>query len=199
MRTIFISVIFAMSCTNVSDKEIFMQYLEESSEATIVKYETDQNTIKRYDDLGYPIDKHWFDKQGELYLYTFYNRFNETDHALFKAKFARNDEIVEMEGDPFYMSTNLITNDTIEVDTVKAFIYLADSPFLNPEVRITTNNISENNQYLVKKNEPVHVVYFEDYVNAPIQEMKYKFYYEINNSGLQFKDSLIYECVIEKK
>ncbi|NRB65571.1 MAG: hypothetical protein HRU40_21565 [Saprospiraceae bacterium] len=200
MRLLIIILVLILneSCTSYSDKEELTKYYEKNIDTESVIQDLNDNAITRYDDLGYSIDKHWFDKDGELTLYTFYNRFYETNKAALKVRFNGKNEIIEFEGEPFYVSSNLVDNDTLVIDTVKAYVYLANSPFLNPEVKILTENLNSDNQYLSEDKNLNYVLYFEDYPDSFLQNIVYSFYYSTNIADFHFRDSVVYSIHIKR-
>lgn len=200
MRLLIIILVLILneSCTSYSDKEELTKYYEKNIDTESVIQDLNDNAITRYDDLGYSIDKHWFDKDGELTLYTFYNRFYETNKAALKVRFNGKNEIIEFEGEPFYVSSNLVDNDTLVIDTVKAYVYLANSPFLNPEVKILTENLNSDNQYLIEDKNLNYVLYFEDYPDSFLQNIVYSFYYSTNIADFHFRDSVVYSIHIKR-
>lgn len=199
LTAVILFLILSSSCTKYSDREELTKYYENIIDVENIVQDSNDNAITRYDDLGYFIDKHWFDKDGNLTLYTFYNRFYETNEAALKVRFNDENEIIEFEGQPLYVSSNLLHNDTLVIDTVKAYVYLANSPFLNTEAKILTENISVDVQYLIEDEKPNHVIYFEDYPDSFLQNILYSFYYSVNLDDFHFRDSVVYNSYVRKK
>jgi len=187
-----------VSCNQTSDKDYLLEIYSKSDSLTRIENDSNENTITRYDDKDIPIDKHWFNETGSLHLYTFYNRFYDTSKASFIVNFNNKKEITKFKGDPFYISSNLFEKDTLETDTVKAYMYLANSPFLKPKVEIITKYLQLDEHYLVEKTKPDHMIYFEDYPKILSQNTEYCFYYNISNENIQYMDSVIYKSVINK-
>ena len=188
-----------VSCNQRSDKDHLLEIYSKSDSLTRIENDSNENTITRYDDKDIPIDKHWFNEKGSLHLYTFYNRFYDTSKASFIVNFNNKKEITKVKGEPFYISSNLFEKDTLETDTVKAYMYLANSPFLKPKVEIVTKYIQLDENYLAEKIKPDHIIYFEDYPKTLSQKTEYCFYYKVNNEKIQYIDSMIYKSVINKK
>ena len=199
LLAIILVLILNESCSNYSDKEKLTKFYENNSEVEELVQDSKDNSVTRYDDLGYSIDKHWFDKDDNLTLYTFYNRFYETNKAALKVRFNDKNEVIEFEGEPFYVASNLVDNDTLVVDTVKAYVYLANSPFLNPEVNILTENLSSNDRYLIEDEKLNYVLYFEDYPDSLLQNILYTFYYNSTVADFHFRDSVVYNSFVKRK
>ncbi len=198
MRLLIILIlIFNGACSNYSDEEKLIKHYEFNSEDEKITADSVEKSVTRYDDLAYKIDKHWFDQSGNLDLYTFYNRFHDTSNASFKVRFNDGNEIIELQGNPFYVSSNLLHNDTLQTDTVKAFMYLANSPFISPTVKILTKNITKDINYVIEKDQPNFLIYFEDYPDSMLQNILYSFLYKINSVSYQYKDSLDYNCYLK--
>jgi len=187
-----------VSCNQASDKDYLLKIYSKSDSLTRIENDTNENTITRYDDKDIAIDKHWFNNNGALQLYTFYNRFYYTNKASFIVNFNDKKEITKFRGQPFYVSSNLFEKDTLETDTVKAYMYVANSPFLKPKVEIITKYLELDEHYLAEKTKPDHMIYFEDYPKTISQNSEYCFYYKISNEKIQYTDSIIYKCVINK-
>jgi len=196
---IILVLIFNASCANYSDKEKLIKFYEDNIEVEELVQDSRDNSVTRYDDLGYSLDKHWFDKYDNLTLYTFYNRFYETNMASLKVRFNDKNEVIEFEGEPFYIASNLVDNDTLVVDTVKAYVYLANSPFLNPEANISTENLSSNDRYLIENEKLNYVIYFEDYPDSLLQNVLYTFSYTSNVADFHFRDSVVYNSFVKKR
>ena len=199
MANIWILLLFiVVSCNKTTDKEYLLEIYGESDSFIRIENDSYENSVTRYDDKNIKIDKHWFKENGSLNLYTFYNRFYETSKASFIVNFNDKAEIGKFKGNPFYVSSNLFETDTLQTDTVKAYMYLANSPFLEPKVDIITKYLEVDEHYLANKEKPDHMIYFEDYPKYTSQLTEYCFYYEINNNNIQYKDSVIYKSVINK-
>ena len=198
-KNIWILLLFiVVSCNKTSDREYLLENYGETDSFIRIESDSYENSVTRYDDKNIAIDKHWFKENGSLNLYTFYNRFYETNKASFIVNFNDKAEITNFKGQPFYVSSNLFEKDTLETDTVKAYMYLANSPFLKPKVEIITKYLEVDEHYLAKKTKPNHMIYFEDYPRNISQSTEYCFYYEIKNNNIQYKDSVIYKSVINK-
>lgn len=187
-----------VSCNPTSDKDYLLDIYGKSDSLTTFENDSNENTITRFDDKNIVIDKHWFDEKGSLLLYTFYNRFYDTGKASFIVNFNSKKEITKLKGHPFYISTNLYEKDTLETDTVKAYMYIGNSPFLRPKVEIITKYLELDEHYMVEKTKPEHMIYFEDYPKALSQNTEYCFYYKVSNQKSQYKDSMLYKIVINK-
>ena len=61
---VIIAFILSESCISYSDKEELRMYYQKTIDAKSVEQDLKDNAITRYDDLGYFIDKHWFDKNN---------------------------------------------------------------------------------------------------------------------------------------
>lgn len=185
-----------LSCKNQDNKNFLIKTFDNNLEHENFSYKLDGEHITRYDDKGFLLDKHWFDKEGNLTLYTFYNRFYDTDRSNCKIKFNQDQMPIHIEGRPFYVSSNLIHNDTIYDTEVKAYIYLANSPFLDTKVAVSTKIELMSKEYLMVEDDPSFVVYFEDSIGSSFEEKMYDFIFSLNMDSNQIKDTIKYNSIM---
>ncbi len=186
------------SCTKEDDFDFLIQHLNNSHDYTTYSVDSVDNAVLRYDDKGIVIDKHWFNADNRISLYTTYNRFFETSKAAFIARF-RDGEVYNVEGYPLYLSSDFIDKNTLVLDTLKAYLYVANSPFFHSNLKILKTNISKDEVYLTEKQNPNFFIYYEDYPDSTIQEMDYGFYTTIRSSNFEIIDSLNFNVTLHKK
>jgi|GEM_PF-2772461 len=200
MRLIATLLFFCVlqSCTEENDFDFLIKHLSASQDYTTYRVDSIDNAILRYDDKGFVIDKHWFNSNNRISLYTTYNRFFETSKASFIARF-EDGVITEVKGYPLFLSSDFTNNNTVVLDTVRAYLYISSSPFFDTSLKILKTNISKDEVYLTEKENPNFFIYYEDYPDEPIQKMDYSFYTTIKSLNFEFVDSLNFNFTIQKK
>lgn len=195
---IILAIYILQSCSREDDFDFLIQHLNNSQDHTTYKIDSIDNAILRYDDKGIVIDKHWFNENNRISLYTNYNRFFETSKAGFIARF-KDGEVANIEGYPLYLSSDFIDKNTLLLDTLRAYLYVANSPFFDSNLKILKTNITKDEVYLTEKQNPNFFIYYEDYPDSSIQEMDYGFYTAIKSLNFEFIDSLNFNVTLHKK
>jgi hypothetical protein len=200
MRLISIILVICVlqSCSRKDDFDFLIQHLNNSQDNTSYKVDSIDNAILRYDDKDIVIDKHWFNENNRISLYTIYNRFFETSKAGFIARF-KDGVVTNVEGYPLYLSSDFIDKNTLVLDTLKAYLYIANSPFFDSNLKILKTNISKDEVYLTEMQNPNFFIYYEDYPDSLNQKMDYGFYTTIRTSNFEFIDSLNFNITLHKK
>lgn len=174
---VFLTLVL-MSCGHTTDRDKLVEFTRDQVELGIVKLISDSNSITRVDQSGFFYDKHWFDKDERLILYSFYNRNYKTNKAYYIARFDEDMDVTSSQGTPLYIQSNVHNTDTIRVDTLVSNIYWASSPFLKSKVRIYTNYKLDDELYVTenKYNDPL-MRYKHDVSKLEEQEVEYTYYY----------------------